>query len=268
MKQLKRGILILCGIIVMATAFTGCRKKKIFPAIPFSTYHVKKVARLLESVSPLCTFDLSLAYANGQDKAVNDAVNREIVKEILSEEMASPEAATDSFIRNYTALYKTQTASLYTHADRTKEDPKWYSYYYILKTTTQEGGDGIICYLSNFERYEGGMQAYHVKRWLNFSKETGRRLTLKDILKPGYEPALAELLQQKLMDTYHFKDENVMHAAGFLNNTEMYPSDNYRIEQHALVFLYNESEIAPRTCGETELTISLDDLKDWVKDNN
>lgn len=266
MKRKKSYLLLLCGILLtgLMVTVTSCKKKKVYPETPFATIQVKKAVKLTEGTSPICTFNLSFAYANGQNKRINDAINETLIKEIFSEDSLSPKVAVDSFIGNYTYLYKTQTAALYKNDIKTGETKKWYSFYYTLKTETTNGGDGIICYLSDFEKYEGGPQAYHVKRWLNFSKETGKRITLNDILKPGYEPALSQLLLKKLIEKYNFKDENAMHAAGFLNNAEMYPSDNYQIKDHALVFLYNESEIAPRTAGETELTISLDDLEDWL----
>lgn len=270
MKRNKLYLISLCGfiLIVFGAIVTSCKKKKVYPETPFSTIQEKKTVKLLDGESPICTFNLSLAYANGKSQNINKKINETLVKEILAEDSLSPKVAVDSFIRNYTYLYKTQTAALYKNDIKNKETNKWYSFYYTLKTEVKDGGDGIICYLSDFEKYEGGPQAYHVKRWLNFSKETGKRVTLADILKSGYEQKLSQLLLKKLMDKYNFKDENALHAAGFLNNAEMYPSDNYQITDYALVFLYNKSEIAPQTAGETELTISLDDLEDYLITNN
>lgn len=270
MKRNNLYFISFCGVllIVLLVTVTSCTRKKVYPEIPFKTIQVKKTVKLINGNSPICTFNMSLAYANGQNKSVNNAINETLMKEILAEDSLAPQAAVDSFISNYTRLYTTQTAGLYKNDIKNNETNKWYSFYYTLKTKVEDGAEGIICYLSDFEKYEGGPQAYHVKRWINFNKETGRRMTLSDVLKPGYEPALSQLLQKKLMEKYNFKDENALHAAGFLTNAEMYPSDNYKIMEHALVFLYNESEIAPRTAGETELTVSLDELKDRLVNNN
>lgn len=270
MKKNNRYLLILCGLLmaVFLMTLSSCKKKKTYPDTTFTTITAKRSIKLADGASPICTFSLSLAYANGQNKQINETINQALVKEILDEDNLSPKVAVDSFIANYSLLYKTQTAALYKNDIKNGETNKWYSFYYTLKTETEDGQDGIICYSSDFEKYEGGPQSYHVKRWLNFSKETGKTVTLNDILKQGYEPALSKLLLKALMEKYNFKNENELHAAGFLNNAEMYPSDNYKIKEHALVFLYNESEIAPRTAGETELTISLDDLEDWVKEQD
>lgn len=245
---------------------TGCGKKE-YPETPFAALQVKRSVKLMDNASPSCSFDLSLSYANGANKRINEAINKTITKEILGNDSLAPKAAVDSFISEYTRMYRTQTAALYKNDMKNNETNKWYSFYYTLKTDIEDGNDSIICYRSDFEKYEGGPQAYHTKRWLNFNRGNGALVTLDTILKPGYEPVLSGLLLKKLMEKYNFKDENAMHSAGFLNNAEMYPSDNYMIKEHALVFLYNVSEIAPYTAGETELTVSLDDLEDWLKDN-
>lgn len=256
-------ILLVAGMFFL---LTSCNKKE-YPETPFSTVQVKKSVKLLDNASPLCTFDMKFAYANGTDKRINEAINKTLVKEIFDEDSLSPKAAVDSFIVTYSGLYRTQTATLYRNDVKNSDTDKWYSFYYTLNTKTEEGNDSVICYKSDFERFEGGPQAYHVKRWLNFNKETGRLMTLDSILKSGYEPALSALLLRKLMEKYNLKDENAVHSAGFLNNAEMYPSANYMMKDHAIVFLYNASEIAPQTMGETELTIGLDDLEDWLKHN-
>lgn len=244
----------------------SCQKKE-YPETPFATVQVKKTVKLLEGASPICAFDLSFSYANGSNRHLNETINRILTKEILSEDSLSPKAAMDSFVVVYSNLYRTQTAALYKNDVKNNDTQKWYSFYYTLNTNVEDVNDSTMCYKSDFEKYEGGPQAYHVKRWLNLNKETGSLMTLATILKSGYESALSNLLQKKLMEKYNFKDEKDMHTAGFLNNAEMYPSSNYMIEDHAIVFLYNASEIAPYTVGEIELTISLDDLEDWQKQN-
>lgn len=270
MKRKRLYFISLCGMLIagILLTFSGCKKKKEYPETPFTQITTKKTVRLTEGASPICTFDLTFTYANGQNKSINNAINQVLIKEIFAEDSLSPKAAVDSFIKNYSLLYKTQTAALYKNDIKNRETNKWYSFYYILKTQQTNGGDSIICYLSDFEKFEGGPQAYHVKRWLNFNKENGKRITLDTIFKPGYESVLSELLLKKLMEKYNFKNENALHTAGFLNNAEMYPSDNYQIKEHAIVFLYNASEIAPYTAGETELTISLDDMEDWLKNKD
>lgn len=246
--------------------FTSCNKKE-YPKTPFESIQVKKSVKLMDNASPVCSFDLSLLYANGSNKRINEAINKDITKEILGNDSLAPKEAVDSFISSYSRLYKTQTVALYKNDVKNNDTNKWYSFYYTLKTEVEDGNDSIICYKSDFEKFEGGPQAYHTIRWLNFNKESGNRVTLGAILKSGYEPVLSGLLLKKLLEKYKFKDENAMHSAGFLNNAEMYPSDNYLIKDNAIVFLYNSSEIAPYTAGETELTVSLDELEDWLKQN-
>ncbi len=254
-----------CGLAMVLVAWAACGKSKSYPDITFSTVKVEKRILLTEGDAPSCVFSLALQYAASPRKEVNERINQVLVRELLDEDSLSPKAAVDTFVTRYAGMYTTQTASLYQHEQKTAETRKWYSFSYKLSTQVEEGGDGILCYLSDFTKYEGGPEEYHSKRWLNFSKETGKRIVLGDILKPGYEPALDKLLLAALMEKRACQTEQALHAAGYLNNAEMYPSDNYLIKDHALVFLYHAGEIAPSDKGEIELTISLDDLEDWLK---
>lgn len=259
-------VTVFASILV---SLTSCRSGKEYPVTSFGTISVNRTVPLTDSKGfPKCNFIFSFRYAAGQNKQINETINNTLIRELLDEGKSSPAVAVDSFIARYSLLYKTQTASLYKNDIKNAQTAGWYSFYYTLKTYTEDGADSVICYKSDFERFEGGPQAYHVKRWLNFHKETGKRIVLSDIFRPGYENALSQLLLKALMEKFNFKNEQAMHNAGFLNNAEMYPSDNYLIKPDALVFLYNTSEIAPRTAGDIELTIPGDELEDLLRTYN
>ena len=52
----------------------------------------------------------------------------------------------------------------------------------------------------------------------------------------------------------------------YLQDTEMYPSENFRLGKDSIYFFYNVYEIAPYSTGATEIALSYDVLQGLLKE--
>ena len=90
-------------------------------------------------------------------------------------------------------------------------------------------------------------------------------LNLQDIFVPGYEDRLNAILLQSLCEKVGVEDIHDLHQNGYLFSMDMFPSDNFIINEETITFHYNPYEIASYDKGSTDLTLSLTDLQEILR---
>ena len=60
-------------------------------------------------------------------------------------------------------------------------------------------------------------------------------------------------------------DISKLRQKGYLVGVQMFPSENFILEDETITFIYNPSEIAPHTLGETELVVPLSNLEQILR---
>lgn len=100
---------------------------------------------------------------------------------------------------------------------------------------------------------------------MNFSTKSGKLVTLDNVLLPGYNTRLNEILLEKLLKQTHSNDIDELRSKGYLYSMDMCPSQFYLINSTGITFIYNQYEIAPYAVGITELKLTWDELKDVAK---
>ncbi len=101
----------------------------------------------------------------------------------------------------------------------------------------------------------GGAHPSHATKVLNFDLKTGRRLTLKDVFKPGFEPALEAVLARKAAA------KGSVPASGFPKPA---PHENFALDADGVAFVFNPYEIAPYSSGEITLKALYSEIREWL----
>ena len=116
--------------------------------------------------------------------------------------------------------------------------------------------------------YTGGAHpnAYQVYR--SYDLQNGQPLTLKDILKTGYEKPLNEAAEIEFRMLKEIPPSEALKEKGyFFENGSFALNDNFAIIYKSLIFYFNPYEIAPYANGPTELELKLTDYVDLIKEN-
>ena len=215
--------------------------------------------------SPRCMADIELVtIANKEYAPICDSLLRSGVLSpeylSLTDRHIDPQAAVDSFINRYCSDYRTFYSGLFID----EGDTATASIGFKLRTTIEEGRDSILAYRAHITNRQGAVTTdYTVCRNLDLSK---KRIThLEDIFVPGYEHGLSDAIAAQLMKQSANKTMEELHAAGFFNGIDVYPTTNFLLGQNAITFVYVAGEIADREKGEIQVEVKYSKVKHLLK---
>ncbi len=231
--------------ISLITLLTAC-DKQVSETVMFRKLNVHRRVPLIEGEwKPRCKVDFEIEYADIPTQTA-EVINQELVRRIFGFEELSLQQAADSAAREYVRAYYEELLPLFQadieagtlHLD-------FYDYEYKLDGKKKASRDGVVCYELEVNREEGGTRTQWEYILMNFDVETGRPLTLNDILIPGYEEELKKLILAELMREYECNTMEELQALGILLLSDIYIPTNYRFAEDDIEFLYNPSEIGP-----------------------
>lgn len=214
-----------------------------------------------EENSPRCQVHLKLLQASADNGERAKLINETLMSRLLNKSGEHDlKAAADKFVEDYTANYKNSMLPLYNQdrADSTKK--AWYEYHYVIEATTQQGTPTTMSYLATIDYYEGGAHGINQLITFNFDIATGKLMTLSDIFAPGFESQLNSALIKALKSKTGLNSLNELKDAGYLYSMDMFPSENFILNEETITFVYNPYEIAPYAMGSIELIITYSEV--------
>lgn len=251
-----------------ACFFMAC-STEIDDTIIFDNVTADKVVKLSnDDGSPVCTVHLQIATAAEKNGHKAEVVNRIIQKQLLNMEELTMQQAADSFVNTYTTSYLRNLLPLYNQdrADTTKRS--WYEYHFVITSEARQGSKSTMAFIATTDYFEGGANSVNQRTAMNFDIQTGRLMGLNDIFMPGYENQLTAVLQEALCEKAGASNLSSLREKGYLVGMEMFPTPNFILEDETITFIYNPSEIAPHSLGETELVIPLSNLTQILRKEN
>ncbi len=261
----KRKLLLTTLFIALSALLAGC-DGLVSETVMFREINVRRRVPLVEGEwKPRCKVDIEVEYAHIPTRTAK-VINQELVRRIFGFEGLSLQQAADSTARDYVRAYHEELLPLFLadvkagtlHLD-------FYDYEYHLNGKQKASRNGVVCYEVEVEREEGGTQTQWEFTLLNFDVETGRPITLDDMLAPGYEEELEKLILAEMMREYECETMEELRAQGILLLSDIYIPTNYRFTEDDIEFLYNPSEIGPIEEGEIDIDIPYTHIQHLLK---
>lgn len=104
----------------------------------------------------------------------------------------------------------------------------------------------------------------NTRHFYNYDITTGQYLTEKDLFKPDYENQLRQLLIDNLIAEYEeFESVEDINRSDF-RLEDIRPNGNFYFTDDEMVYVFNPYEIAPYYIGETEISIPLEQVRDFL----
>lgn len=271
----KQTITLITFAFLASTFFFSCKKNKTdnYGNMVFDSLQINKTAYLFnDTAAPNCNLIIDYTYpVKASNQTLVDSVNVALLSVCFGKEYErlSPESAIDSFTQAYVRDYQTDLGTLYLE-DKEKNPQRetlgaWYSYYSNIEAYPLKNNPEILVYQIDISSYTGGAHGIYNTYFLNFNIQTGRIIRLNDLFIPHYQKELNELLVSRLMKNIGVSGRTELEEKAYLQDTEMYPTENFRMMRDSIVFFYNVYEIAPYSSGITEITLSYKELKDILK---
>lgn len=245
----------------------GANKSDNKDTLTFDSVVVDTVTSLIDGKDmPSCDVKISFAFAKGKNAA---AINQAIVKSgVLTPEYlqgmdkcTDMKVLVDTFVTRFIADYKATFGPLY-QADR---EAQTLCSTYTVEHTIEQGRGGIIVYTAKTYQYAGGAHGSYQTLVSNIDPKKGCVVTLKDILVPGGETKMKELIVDKMQHMAGVKDFKALQEKGYFMDMEAYIPDNFILGKKEITFVYNSDEIAPHAWGEIRVSFSYDDLSNILK---
>lgn len=262
-------LLVLTGVLMV-----GCKPKPQAVTdnnIQFDSIQVEKTYYLLEDKNnPNCDFQLKYVYpvAFGNEEVLK-AVQKQFLRSYFGDEYENftPQEAVNLYTEQYIEDYKSLETDYKAEKEHEHEvDPgAWYSYVEYTVNEIKFNKSNLLSYAISYENYTGGAHGSHTYINYNIDLATGELLTESEIFIDGFQDEMAQILVDKLVEQNDVKSPEELESIGFFSIDEIYPNDNFSIDETGITYFFNEYEIAAYVVGTTHIHLSYDDIKHLIR---
>lgn len=148
-----------------------------------------------------------------------------------------------------------------SYEDFTEEVGPEMGWYYKADVSVNVLSDTLVSLAVQEEYFTGGAHGGYGIYFINVDPATGKRVTLKDVFKPGYEADLNRLAEKQFRETRSISDTTSLGNSTFVfPNDQFKLNDNYGFTADGITFIFNSYEVAAYSEGPTEILIPYEEL--------
>ncbi len=239
--------------------------------ISFDSINVEKVYHLFDNPeNPNCNFQLQFIYpVKMGNELLLKKIQKQFIVDYFGEEYSqlSPQEAAAKYTEEYIDMYKELEDDFKLEVERSegKPVPAWFSYYEMSENEILYNSNQILSYSVNFNNYTGGAHGAHATRYHVIDLKTGEKITEESIFVEDYQEQLALILVDKIAELNEVEDPKELENIGFFSVDEIFPNDNFLIDDTGITYAYNEYEIAAYVIGLIEVHIPFKEIEYLLK---
>ena len=114
----------------------------------------------------------------------------------------------------------------------------------------------VLSYQSTISCYLGGAHGSYVVNYYNFDIESGKLLSINDIVPPDKQKETLKAMAQQLCKDWEAKDlADLQEKTGITMLGDLYLTNNFLLKGDSIEFLFNQYEIAPYAAGLIGVTV-------------
>lgn len=266
--------LLYAGIIITSCKQTTANIDKEND-IRFDSITVNERYYLLgDSANPFCTLEAQFIYpSHYKDKNILNKLNLHFINSFFGEDSVSvtPEEAMDKYVQKYITDYKELESDFTAETKLTGEKPhqeSWFAYYEISSNEILYNKCDLLSYTVSVEYYTGG--AHGEQGYNNFvmNLKTGNELEEKDIFIENYQDDLSKIIIDAIASDNNVTDPQELEGIGFFNVEEIYPNNNFYIDENGITYTFNKYEIAAYFVGKIDVTLPFDKIRHLMLENS
>ena len=263
----------IMAILLSGLFITGCKQKNVAITdnenkIKFDSILVNEKYYLLgDTTNPFCTLESSFVFPSDyKDINILNKLNAHFISSLFGDDsiFITPKEAVNNYAQRYIADYKELEADFRTEMEATGEKPSqesWFAYFESSSNEIIYNKHDILSYSVSIEYYTGGAHGGHGYNNHVIDLKTGNKLEEQDIFINNYHDELAKIIVSIITSDNNLSDPEELEGMGFFNIQEIYPNNNFYVNEDGITYTFNEYEIAAYFVGKTDVLISYDRLE-------
>jgi Protein of unknown function (DUF3298). len=267
--------ILMCGMMIV-----GCRPKKAFDPeaendIKFDSIVVNEKYYLLgDSTNPYCTLESSFIFPSDyKDKEAYDNLTSYFIYSFFGDDTVStsPKEATDNYIQKYISDYKELESDFITETDilgRKPSQESWFAYYEVSSNEILYNKCDLLSYSVSIEYYTGGAHGGHGYNNHVLYLKTGKKLNETDIFVENYDLELAQIIIDAIAEDNELSNPIELEEMGYFNVAEIYPNNNFYVDESGITYTFNEYEIAAYVIGRTDVFLPFEKISHLLRDDS
>lgn len=267
--------LLLVAMAVQHTSCTKCSTEdRDSGRVQFDSVVFKQNVPLLaefDSLKPYSEVDIVYKYpvrfkGSDQLEELQKIFTGTFFGDVSIDDM-TPQGALDLFTEGYVEEYQSLSNQYYDDMSRLEDDqiPMWYWYALYMNNDIHFQNDHLISYSVTVYEYTGGAHGGTSLVNTTIDLENLYTLSEEDIFVPNFQHKLADIIIAQLMKEHNLTQRNELIEIGFFNVDEIYPNNNFRLDEEGLFYTFNQYEIAPYVMGIIDVFIPYDELLEILK---
>ena len=277
---MKTNIKIIATVLFCCVMIVGCKPKKtIDPAVEndirFDSIVVSEKYHLLrDSTNPFCSLESAFIFpAEYKDPEILNKLNTHFINSFFGEDIlsATPKEAMEKYIYKYISDYKELESDFITEANITGERPSqesWFAYYEMSTNEILYNKCNLISYTVSIEFYTGGAHGGHGYNNHVLHLLTGEELDESDIFIDNYHNDLAQIIVAVIASDNNVTETDELESKGFFNVKEIYPNENFFVDENGITFTFNEYEIAAYFVGRTDVFLPYEKIRHLIREDS
>lgn len=214
--------------------------------------------------------EIPVAFA---DKNVLDSIRATIIANLFGEKfiLHSNDSIVNLFVSEISLDYKANNEPLLDKLDSASS----YSFNndHNIEGFSLLNDKNIYSYGIDRYVYMGGAHGLSNRTYFNFDLKTGKKITEKDLFKDNSVSAISELIKVRIIEEGKETNEAGTPVVENIEDTDFWtdsikPNGNFYITDESINYVFNPYEIAPYYIGQTEVTLTFERIKDFLKPNS
>jgi hypothetical protein len=272
-------IIPFATLLLSAAFITNCKRTTANADkdndIMFDTLMVNEQYHLFgDSTNPSCTLESAFIYPSDyKDKETLRKINRHFLISFFGEDnvSASPEEAMENYVNKYISEYKEIEKDFPGEIKNTEEKAiagLSFTYYEMSSNEILYNKYDLISYTVSVDYFTGGAHGEQGYNNYVIYLQTGDLLEEKDLFVDNYQEDLARIIIDAIASDHQVADPAELENMGFFNIKEIYPNNNFYVDENGMTYTFNPYEIAAHSVGKIDVTLSYDKIRHLIRENS
>ena len=228
-------------------------------SVPMNAYYLKAFMPLVKKQNgPAAEIQLGMLLpGESANPLIYDSLKQILLVRFSGKpvRISDPNKVMDGIRMVYFENYLASNEGIYT--EEMSASFNWQSFIFVH--VLMNSGHLLTLY-TDHSAFTGGAHSLQTRQFTVFSLWSGKEISLKYLFGENNEPALSELITQKIRELKGLTGMQSLKDAGFYAE-EIKPSDNFYISREGIGFFYNQYDIASYETGTVDVLFPFAELK-------